>query len=1255
MPRPLRLPSLFVAAMVLLIVAPAPGPFTAPAALPDGVAVASPPSAETTARIEQAFGQLPLYFVENQGQMDQRVAYYVQGSDKMLYFSSDGVTFALTAPLTDTLTPTLSLWEREFRSLVTVGFPSPAGGRGDGVRATQRWTVKLDFLGANHDARPVGLDKTEAVISYFKGPKEEWHAGLPTYSRIVYPDLWPGIDLVYYGTVNRLKYEFIVHPGADPTQIRLAYRGATEVALNAAGQLEVTTPAGGFSDDTPVAYQEIGGQRVPVAVAYALHDNAQPETQNSQLATRNWPYGFRVGAYDPARPLVLDPAVIVYCGYIGGGSSDDSNGIAVDGAGNAYVTGATLSSEAAFPVTVGPDLTYNGNVDAFVAKVKADGTGLAYCGYIGGTRNDRSRGIAVDGAGNAYVTGYTESGEDTFPVTVGPDLTYNGSYYDAFVAKIKADGAGLAYCGYIGGVSDDFGYAIAVGRTGNAYVTGETWSTEASFPVTIGPDLTFNGYYDAFVAKVKSDGTSLVYCGYIGGVNLDVGAGIAVDSPGNVYVTGWTESEEDTFPVTVGPDLTYNGGYHTNSRDAFVAKVKANGTGLDYCGYIGGDQTDTSYGIAVDGSGNAYVTGFAVSTEATFPVIVGPDLTYNGSTDAFVAKVKADGTGLAYCGYIGGSGYDCGTSIAVDGTGNTYVTGWTQSSEATFPVTVGPDLTYNDGYADNSGDAFVAKAKADVTGLAYCGYIGGARDDAGHGIAVDGTGKAYVTGYTRSTEATFPIAVGPDLTYNGDDGDAFVAKVSGEGGPGPETYSISGRITANSGNPISGVTISAGAGGSATTDASGDYTITGLIAGTYTLTPAKAGYTFSPPSRTVSVPPDATGQDFAGIAVPPKWKLLFVPLGWQDTQVAFDAEAQTQAGLFVDEVPLGGCRNQVSVETLNVTTQNYGDFTCSATDCAVETVRSFAKDVLKVDPADYDVIVGLAEASPCAPIAGCSNGTDTIWVTEQYDTVTAHELGHIYGLVDQYCSNQAGSADPRCNDGDIQGDGATTGDVNWLDASLPCDCPPNGANDSGGSPCCNFGGLDCSIVNYGVCCQGNKNSAGGRSTMSYANAAEPRGFDVHDKAHLDALPELACGSLSNAPSVAFGWPLQDASQTVLDVNLLVHQDDAVDKTSISITQGRRTPNSVLQGMSGGYVLEIVDANGGMLWSQAFELYFDYTGPVVLGVDYSGVSYDLADLSLRIPYTCEMSVLELYHGSELIFSAGLPAGCRFYLPSVLKGR
>jgi hypothetical protein len=260
-----------------------------------------------------------------------------------------------------------------------------------------------------------------------------------------------------------------------------------------------------------------------------------------------------------------------------------------------------------------------------------------------------------------------------------------------------------------------------------------------------------------------------VYAGYIGGSGSDGGGDIALDSAGAAYVVGATGSTESTFPAVIGPDLTYNGG----SLDVFVAKVTANGEELVYAGYIGGSGGDRGgAGIAVDSVGNAFVVGCTESTEATFPVTGGPDLTHNGSDDAFVAKVNAEGTGLVYAGYIGGSGRDFGQDIVVDSVGNVFVVGYTESTEATFPVTVGPDLTYNGG----NWDAFVAKVYTDGTGLAYAGYIGGDATDMGLGVAVHSSGNAYVAGVAGSSEATFPVAIGPDLSHNGF-WDGFVAKV----------------------------------------------------------------------------------------------------------------------------------------------------------------------------------------------------------------------------------------------------------------------------------------------------------------------------------------------------------------------------------------------------------------------------------------------------------------------------------------------
>jgi hypothetical protein len=719
-----------------------------------------------------ALTSLPLYFIENRGQVNDRVGLYLQGRNKSVYFTPQGLTFVLTHAGTRSD-------RKETHGRRIAESPSAVD--------DAAYALRLDFLGANPAVHPRGQAPTEAIVSYLKGDRSQWKTGLPTYGEVVYKDLWPGIDLVYTGTESRLKYTFFVQPGADPSQIKLSYRGATSAAVNARGELEVSTPGGGFHDAAPISYQEIDGKQIDVATRYALTKNRA----NAADAGDTFAYGFDLAAYDRRHVLVIDPTIFIYAGYIGGESDDQGYDIAVGPSGGAYVAGATSSDEFSFPdgggigALPGYDDTFNGGQygDAYVAKVRADGTGLVYVSYLGGSGDDFAFGIAVNNNGNAFVVGKTDSFD--FPTEVGPSLNQPGDY-DAFVVKMNTSGTALDYSGFIGGDDADSGESVAVDSEGAAYVTGWTASTQTTFPVgpAVGsPDMTYNGgFADAFVAKVKPDGTGLVYAGYIGGNDEDFGLGIAVDGLGAAYVGGFTRSTEQTFPVMVGPDLSYNGG----PADAFVAKVRPDGTGLEYAGYIGGERNDEGHDIAVDATGATYITGETNSTEMMgFPAVVGPDLSYNGGfSDAFVAKVDTDGTALIYAGYIGGAKEDSATSIAVNGNGQAYAAGWTESRQATFPDgdgfgnVPGPDRTFN-----GVRDAFAVKVNAGGTALIYATYIGGHEYEVGYGIAVDGDGYAYIVGHTQSPEVTFPNGngfgnlPGPDQTFNFGTYDAFVVKI----------------------------------------------------------------------------------------------------------------------------------------------------------------------------------------------------------------------------------------------------------------------------------------------------------------------------------------------------------------------------------------------------------------------------------------------------------------------------------------------
>ena len=757
-----RKPLLALSALVTLWVAVSLSSSTPALAASSDPALSVAGSAQTN-RLQRLLANLPLYFIENQGQLDRRAAYYVHGRDKIVYFAAGGLTVLLHGPRRQAALSQSS----NINSTSDILDDSPA----------RRWALQLEFVGADLNVMPSGENPSTALMSYFTGRPENWQPAVKSFTRLIYADLWPGIDLIFSGVADQLKYLFVVKPGADPRAIQLRYRGADLVQINSAGQLEVRTSLGGLTDDKPSAYQQANMAIAGVDVGYDLRTGMGDSFQ----------YGFRLANYDRSMPLIIDPAILVYSGFIGGSGDDRGNAIAVDSDGNAYITGETNSLESSFPDVAGPDPTFNGSVDAFVAKVNAAGTALIYAGFIGGTGDDRGKAIAVDGDGNAYIAGDTTSTQTSFPVTVGPDLTQNGAT-DAFVAKVNASGTSLSYAGFIGGNAVDQGNAIAVDSMNRAYIAGSTLSQGVSFPNGNGfgalPsfDVLENGGVDGFIVRVAADGTALDYASYIGGVGDDRVFGIAVDGAGAAYLTGETNSNGLSFPVTGGLDAVQNGGV-----DAFVAKMNPAGTALVYAGFIGGGGDDRGKAIAID-SGcalncEAYIAGDTNSTEVSFPVTGGPDLTHNGGIDAFVAKVNAAGTALTYAGYIGGVGTDRANGVAVGPTGRAHVVGETDSTQASFPNGNGfGSLTSSDNTHNGAVDGFVAGVNVGGTALLYATYIGGSGNDRAKGIAIDDNGGVYVTGETEANSASFPVTGGIDPqaiidnTRNGGV-DAFAMKI----------------------------------------------------------------------------------------------------------------------------------------------------------------------------------------------------------------------------------------------------------------------------------------------------------------------------------------------------------------------------------------------------------------------------------------------------------------------------------------------
>jgi len=679
----------------------------------------APPRAGMAGRV---LGDLPLFFEPNQGQWNPLVTFSAKAGDGRVFLTAHGAVLSVSAP---------------------------------GAEAPR--VASISLLNANRSPVIGGVGALSSRSNFFRGRnRENWHTGLSHYGGVRYQGVYPGIDVVYYGNQNQLEYDFVLHPGADPGRIRIKFRGAGHLSLTAEGDLELENGGVRLVQKRPYIYQQEPDSPVRRQIGGKY-----------KLLSRNV-VAVAVDAYDRSQPLTIDP-VVVYASYLGGSLGDAVTAVKVDSHGMLYVYGYTNSGD--LLATDGAYATASaGDRDLFLAKIDLTQSGpasLVYFTYIGGSLADTSTGMALDAAGNVYLTGYTASAD--FPMSYSPyqSALAGSAGIDAFVVVLSPTLQGstdLVYSTYLGGTDLDQGNAIDVDASGAIYVVGSTRSGD--FPLT---DSAYAGarwgYLDAFIVKLVPDASpQLAYSSFLGGELNDDGRAIAVAPNGMVYFAGSTAST--TFPLAGNSyRSTLQGGV-----DIFVAQMDLTKSGLDslvYTTYFGGSDNEELRGMALDPSGNLLLTGYTMS--ADFPVT--PDAAQSrigGNADAFVARLDLTAppdSVVKYATYLGGQGGDVGYAIASDPNGNIYVTGYTLSSN--FPVT-GDALQKAWGWGV---DVFIAKLNS-FGALEYSTYMGKSGTNIGYAIAAAQDGTIYVGGVAASRGIS--TTYGAQNVFGGSTSDGFI-------------------------------------------------------------------------------------------------------------------------------------------------------------------------------------------------------------------------------------------------------------------------------------------------------------------------------------------------------------------------------------------------------------------------------------------------------------------------------------------------
>jgi hypothetical protein len=977
---------------------------TSHAALPrlrNKSAILSPPTSSAVAEAarlhaNEAYGKLPLSFEVNQGQTDTHVKFLSRGSGYSLFLTPGEAVLSLQR----------SRAAGEIRSDGNIG-------------QVANDVLRLKLIGSNPTPKIEGSDPLPGKTNYFIGNNpRNWRTNVSTFARVHYREVYPGVDVVYYGNQGKLENDFVVAPGTSPGVIALECNGANKISIAADGSLVLAM--GSTSSDV----------RLQKPVIYQLFDGVRREVAGHYVMSNGQEVGFEVAAYDLSKPLVIDP-VLVYSFPLVGNGSDHGNSIAVDSTGNAYIAGDTTSS--VFPTASALDSTLGGTRDAYIAKVNATGTALIYSTYLGGNDIDYGIDLAIDAAGNVYVTGRTSSGD--FPTMNAFDSTYSSSagsgVEDAFVARLNPAGSGLVYSTYLSGSFGARGYGIATDGAGNAYVTG---TTSTNFPVTASAFEATN-FNSGFLSKLNTNGSgasSLLYSTFLGHNGTTEGRAIAADTAGNVYVTGNLTATATSFATAGAFQTTYGGG----SQDAFVEKFNTNLSGAAsriYSTYLGGSDQD--YGgapaqepgkaIAIDAAGNAYITGQTKSTN--FPTANAFQGANAGAADAFLTKLNANGSALVYSTYLGGNGTqsDEGRGVAVNVVGNAYVTGLTNSTN--FPTTSPPPSL------SATGGIFITKFTPSGMPLAYSTRLVSGSGDKGLGVALDGAGNAFVTGVTGSDvfldEIADPTIIGrvldednnpiagatvnltgvPSATTTTDTGGYYTFGLLTSGNSytvsvtvanyifnsqaannlsknvrldfSPVVISIGGQVTLGAGGlDAATMTLSGGKSLLTATDGTGNYGFGNLPAGrSYTVTPAKGGFGFEPTSRSFSnVLVNQTGN--------------FVASATFQFSVGSYVASETDGSALITIQRTSGASGPASVDflTSNGTASQRTDYTITIgrlNFAAGDTVKTFRVPIIDDVYVEGDETINVTLSNPVGATLGTPNPAQ-VTITDN-DSVTA--------------------------------------------------------------------------------------------------------------------------------------------------------------------------------------------------------------------------------------------------------------------------